>query len=38
MMTLPKFAVIKSNCRICIADLMCPEHRKIWDDMIKDKS
>lgn len=37
MMTLTKFAVIKSDCRICIAHLMCPEHKKMWDDMIADK-
>ncbi len=36
MITLPQFATMKSDCRICIADKLCPKHKKIWDQLISE--
>ena len=32
-LSIPKFNAIKSNCRICIADNICPEHIAVWKEL-----
>lgn len=35
-MNLTTLKRLKSECRICIGSKMCPIHKKMWDEWVKE--